>query len=546
MSKFSTINSKEEQQLIDAVKKATDLVNAGKHPNDAIEKVSRDFGFGPGKIRVIGQGFNTGQQLAQWRSGSKSIMDKLASFDLCDPDVVIDRIYNGPSDAEKTASVTVDACYAKAPSFAHKRVAALEKTASYKLPSTPAKPVTATPEHMLTKALGAAQRAKQSADEYRRQAAAAADRIREKVAHLANYFRQASHARLSFSKVASAAETYIGQKAAMLLDIVYRQANCKEKRASDGMPLSVAMQPVNMDAAPFTLIRGAIDDAMVASRMQKLASEADAEYKKSKADNLKLFPSAALEAAEEREHRDLDGDGEKGESAEHKSLVFDKKAAQIFGLKKQAFGFGTEVAAIALGDIAAHKATHKPEEENDPFGDVRDLNNELARIRLQSQRAIGMRQRPAVKTAAEKKGFLGTSVGSAIGTSLGRTVGGMPKTKSDLIDDAWMSLEDPEHNNELDKIRTHVMLNGLLTDPDDPISSHDPAKVLSAFNEISSAAPRVARNVAILRPELRKRLEGHTEPFESKQLLDVEHGLAKTTAKPNTNIMGGSSSDSNS
>lgn len=97
-----------------------------------------------------------------------------------------------------------------------------------------------------------------------------------------------------------------------------------------------------------------------------------------------------------------------------------------------------------------------------------------------------------------------------------------------MVQDAWMNLEDPEHENDLRRIRAHALLNQMMTDGDDPISGHDPDKVLAAFNEISSATPRLAENAALLRPVLRKRLEGHQEPFEAKELLDIEKGIAQS------------------
>jgi hypothetical protein len=204
-----------------------------------------------------------------------------------------------------------------------------------------------------------------------------------------------------------------------------------------------------------------------------------------------------------------------------------------------AFGIIPEIGAIAAGDILAHKATHGPENVEDPFGDVTSLEKELAMIRKQSEQAIGMRRK-----GMKKQAFLGAGLGTAIGSSIGRTMGTVTKTRGDLVDDAWMGLEDPEHENELRKIKAHAMINQLLTDPDDPISGHDPDKVLAAYNEISQAAPRVAENAATLRPALRKRLMGHTEPFESKELLDIEHGLAKTKMPtPNTSILGGDTPD---
>jgi hypothetical protein len=129
--------------------------------------------------------------------------------------------------------------------------------------------------------------------------------------------------------------------------------------------------------------------------------------------------------------------------------------------------------------------------------------------------------------------------GAAVGTMLGRTIGDIPKTKGELVEDEWLKLEDPEHENELRKIKAHTMLNQLMTDPDEPISSHDPDKILSAYNEIAAVSPRVADNIATLRPQLRKKLEGHQEPFETKELLDIEQGINKArTMTPNTSILG--------
>jgi hypothetical protein len=135
----------------------------------------------------------------------------------------------------------------------------------------------------------------------------------------------------------------------------------------------------------------------------------------------------------------------------------------------------------------------------------------------------------------EKRAIFGEAIGSALGNSMGRGVGEFPKTKGDLIEDDWLKLEDPSHENELRKIRTHAMLSTMLTDPDDPISGHDPAHVLKIYNEIAQTAPRVAESAEVLKPLLRRRLAGKTEPFESKELIDTEKGLKDTkTLTPNT------------
>lgn len=500
-----TIDSREERQLVDAVKQASDLVAGGMTPDEAVEKVARQHGFGPGKIRVIGQGYNTGQQLGQWREPNTDIRSKLASFPLCDPDAVISKIYGG---TEKDA---VDAAYGRPPAL-RTAPTAREKAASAPLPRSG--PEATAPEQYgpLTRAYGNIARAKQAADEARRQAAASEDEVTRRVAHVVTYFRKAARDRLPFDAVEAAARGYHGAAVTPLLDMVYARARLSEKRAGNTPPILKA--PLNPRAEPFTLIKAAMDEATRAVGLRKEASARKSAHVSAGAEELRPFtPAGAAEQPAD-------------------SGPWTKEAAAVFSAEKAAFGFGTEVAAIAAGDILAHKATH-PDAEADPYGDVSALDAELAQIRRQSQQAIGMR-RPRVKRA-----FLGPGLGAAIGGSLGRTMGSVGKTKDDLVDDAWMGLEDPEHESELRRIKTHAMLNQLLTDPDDPISAHDPDKVLAAYNEISSAAPRVAQTVATLRPALRKRLEGQTEPFESKELLDIEHGLAKTKMPtPNTSILG--------
>ena len=70
-----------------------------------------------------------------------------------------------------------------------------------------------------------------------------------------------------------------------------------------------------------------------------------------------------------------------------------------------------------------------------------------------------------------------------------------------------MDLESPDHEDELRKIRSNAMLTAMMTDPDDPISGHDPARVAEAYNEIAqtlrievgTVKSRIARARGLLR-----------------------------------------------
>lgn len=131
-----------------------------------------------------------------------------------------------------------------------------------------------------------------------------------------------------------------------------------------------------------------------------------------------------------------------------------------------------------------------------------------------------------------KEGFLTSpAFGIAAGNAIGKIVGDVPKTKADMIEDQWLELEDPAHHNELRKVRAHAMLNSMMTDPDDPISGFEPDQVVTAFNEISQLAPRVAEQPAVMRPLLQRRLQGNVQPFEAKEIADIEKGIATTRAR---------------
>ncbi len=128
----------------------------------------------------------------------------------------------------------------------------------------------------------------------------------------------------------------------------------------------------------------------------------------------------------------------------------------------------------------------------------------------------------------QKAGFLlsGPAMGAAVGSILTRSLGEMPKTKDELVDDAMKDLDDPRHQSELRKIQTHAMLNSMMTDPDDPISSHSPDEVLQAYNELAQLAPRTALYTAAIKPLLRRQLSGRVEPFEAKEVSEIEKNLS--------------------
>lgn len=445
-----TISDTEEEDLVDATKLAVDQVAAGKTPNEAIEKIARDKGYGAGRIRLISHAYNTGQQLSQWR-GDGGILNKLASYALADAEHIIGRIYT----AEKKAADVISPEYSLPPDWIPQQVRQeFEKAASALPVQVVPPPNPPDPMVALHKRYNAAQRTKLAAEELSRQASASADKVRTAVAGLVGYFRKAAYDRLPFETVEAAAHTYFGEGVPKLMDMVYDQARMKalhEKRATTATPL--LKQALDLTAAPFSLIKFAMDEAANCNRLRQAQGQSEKTASDTKEAVTRPFVAAGAASS-----------ADSGPWSPAASALFEKAANGIMGA-------------------------------------------------------------PAM--------------GAALGTMLGRTVGTMPQPKDDMVEDAWMDLEDPEHQNELRRIRAHTMLNQLLTDPEEPIAAHGPEKVMRAYNEIAQASPRVAENIATLRPILRKRLEGHPETFETKEMVDLEKGIAGArNPTPQTSLLG--------
>lgn len=443
---MNALTSHDETELISAVKSAVSLVKAGSSPDEAVEKVARDMGFGPGKIKLVCAAYNTGCQTAQFEA-NKNILDKLASFPLADAENVTAAIYGNH---EKTSEVhDIDPSYALPPMWRDRerltKLAstgpALEKQAAYE-PS---------PEFKLSRAMGDADRAEKAAAESRRASAAALDYLTIKVAELVAYFRQTPAVRLPFETVEKAASVYLGSNVKPLLDDVYVAARLKEARARDHH-LSLT-GPLNLDAAPFYTLRQCI------------------------------------------------------------------KLANTISVENAAYTSNMQKAAQAKEAVLV------------PFG------------RGPSSNSQEIRDGASSSSETKAAGLLPAAFGGAMGTIFSGSLGAMPKPKSELVDDAVGELESPGHLNELRKIRTTAMLNQMMTDADDPISGYQPDEVLRAFNEISSLTPRLADQPGALRPALRRQLLGKTEPFEAKEMTDIEKGIAGTRA-PNLNIMSGGNANS--
>ena len=263
---MQTLDSREEQNLLSAIKRAVDLVDKGTAPDTAITKIAKEEQYTPGKIKLVCAAYNTGRQTAQ-REENKNILDKFAEFPLACADTVISNIY-GKSEKRAADYGEVDVAYARAPGdwYADRE---REKIARMRLPEIAPAPV-----HVPTfdKVMGQLDNVKHAASESRRDLATKSDTMNIKFAELLNYFRQPVKYRESFGTVEKIASMFFDANyVAPLMDSAYARLDltekyvgsfklCGEKRASD-TTLSSKQGPVDTNAAPYSLIRDCIKAA---------------------------------------------------------------------------------------------------------------------------------------------------------------------------------------------------------------------------------------------------------------------------------------------
>ena len=123
-----------------------------------------------------------------------------------------------------------------------------------------------------------------------------------------------------------------------------------------------------------------------------------------------------------------------------------------------------------------------------------------------------------------------------VGDKLTRSVGGDEAAERE-ISKVEHKLNEPDHNDELRRIKAQVMLAEMLGDPENPISEYPPEEVMARYNELAQLAPRISEQSAAMQPLLAKRLAGQTEPFEIKEIGEIEKGLKDTSEESKIDLL---------
>tara|TARA_R110000824_G_scaffold200954_1_gene385036 strand:- start:1656 stop:3164 length:1509 start_codon:yes stop_codon:yes gene_type:complete len=274
---MQSLSKSDEQQLLDGVKKAVDLVdNQDFPPNDALQKIAEELNYSPGFVKAACNAFNNGRQLAQWNAND-NVLDKLASFPLANYDEVHNAIWG--KEQEKAASVSQFM-----PKFAsyedqarqdllNMDLGTFEKSASAEEPSQLVQDYEG--ELRVKLAFNKVDFESRQLEESRRQKVAAEDKLNLKVHLLESYFSKFAYDRLPLAQVENAAAAYYGKPGAALMSYVAGKFP-SEKRASDHQSTwSGFNQPVDRNAEPYTLIAECIKQAAVHNQMNYWLAEAE-------------------------------------------------------------------------------------------------------------------------------------------------------------------------------------------------------------------------------------------------------------------------------
>ena len=546
-----SLNNNDEQKLVDGVRQAVRYVDDDNmSPNAALVKVSRDLSLLPGQTRAAVNAFNNGRQVAQWKANTP-VLDKLAEFELADYDVIHDAVWGGgekkANDHYLSLGTTVHEDYASEPKWVDMRDK--QKLAALDIPSLDHihandDIVKEASDHEFrhdsnrraSSAWSDFSMARRTYEDQRSKHAAAKDNLGIRLNILSNYFKKFAQDRLPFDIVDKTVATYYGSQGRALMDVVAERFP-KEKRAADSKRYWEA--PIDMNAEPFTFVRSAVEAAKELN-LTKSALDVSEEAFNNAKEALHPFSQAPSQSSQESvEFSPFLIDGKEGgdqpagqlprhdchgvhPDQTHEEWVreeFDNPPTRDWEREKDANK--REAVIVDKGVSEGKPVTHSDEDTyySDDRGNPEDAQ-------------VWSREEAEKARSKEAAGGLltGAIIGGGAKPIMESLIGGEDVRKE--VDNVENTLGSPDHENELRKIRAQVMLSEMMTDSDNPISGHDPEEVLEAYNDIAQFAPRVSEQPAAIQPLLAKRLAGNVEPFEVREMGDIEKALSGTNVKP--------------
>lgn len=161
------------------------------------------------------------------------------------------------------------------------------------------------------------------------------------------------------------------------------------------------------------------------------------------------------------------------------------------------------------------------------LGSLVEPADEISSSPLKQEKKASVDYQSQIKAAL----FSGTLSDLAVVGSIMNSAKGPAVEKDKVVDTLYNDLTDPKHDEEINRIRTQTMLRQLLSG-DDILATYDPKQVAKTYNDLSQLAPRASKQPTLASSVLRKwTTQGGVEPFEVKELSDIEKSLATTQRK---------------
>jgi len=242
------LSKQAEAQLLAAIEKAAERVNAGEEPNAAITKIAAAEHMPAGHVQLMVHAYNTGRTTKQREQG-ESTTEKSADFKLADADVVLANLF--PKEVKTAAELkraeVVSTEYAVPPSaFIARRHSGMQKAASATV-ALPEKTWVPPPrdEHAAAmRANSAKMAASRAEEELRRQATAAYGKAANAMEQLHDYFRRPGN--MSFQDAVRETELRYGDSAVSVLKKVAAVYPHIEKQAATGKAVFGRCEPCEL------------------------------------------------------------------------------------------------------------------------------------------------------------------------------------------------------------------------------------------------------------------------------------------------------------
>ena len=493
-------SDKDEKKLLLAIDKVTNLVDKEKlPPTEAVIKVAKEEKLSPGEIRLVCSAYNNGKQIAQFES-NKNALDKLADFVLADADKVVSTIYGSENNLFKKSSEINDIFETKKYAFdlppywweEYEKTAWLKsldgnllKTAAAETIFPEIKNKTQEEDNNPLKNYETLRKSHQyikaAIDQLHKESCTLKEEIRRNVNDLKNYLSYNENYRVSNQTIKEGIDAYFGdniygmQLKELLFKNIKEEENTKTAQVKKLEKLSIYDYPLNKFAESVNLTKKYVQINDKINELDKQKKEIESELKK---------------IAQHVGFRSIDKNKNIFNIDLHKEKI---NSPYYLDLKKNILckeGQSNRMKVAAAPAVAAAAAA--PAAAEAKKGTLKKLFKTLGLVEL-GRRLIGSKKEDEVEKEIKKL--------------------------KDLYHDY---LNNPGHVNKLKYMEGLPIVVSAMLDEEDPISGYHPEKVLKAYNELAVTMPDLVTHPAVVKPILRKYLAGNFEPFEAKEIMDMQ------------------------